>query len=106
LKRDVYLMTPGERGSLRAHLSTHTDTFARTRDAPAGTLSHMSDVSRLIGAAAGDRKAVADLLTLVYELRALAAARMSGEPSALTLQATALVHEAYLQLVGAEDRAQ
>lgn len=67
----------------------------------------MSDVSRLIGAAAaGDRKAVADLLPLVYdELRQLAAARMSGEPSAHTLQATALVHEAYLRLVGAEDRA-
>src|SRR5262245_14347784 len=62
----------------------------------------MSDVTRLLdAAAAGDRKAAADLLPLVYdELRKLAAARMACEAPGHTLDATALVHEAYLRLVG------
>src|SRR3954469_2933265 len=62
----------------------------------------MSDVTRLIDAvAAGDRKAAADLLPLIYdELRRLAAARMAAERPDHTLDATALVHEAYLRLVG------
>ena len=62
----------------------------------------MSDVTRLLDAAAsGDRKAAADLLPLVYEeLRTLAAAKMSAEAPGHTLDATALVHEAYLRLVG------
>ena len=62
----------------------------------------MSDVTRLLdAAAAGDHKAAADLLPLVYdELRRLAAARMAEERPGQTLQATALVHEAYLRLVG------
>ena len=62
----------------------------------------MSEVTRLLdAAAAGDRKAAADLLPLVYdELRKLAAARMAGESPDHTLQPTALVHEAYLRLVG------
>ena len=65
----------------------------------------MSDVTRLLdAAAAGDRKAAADLLPLVYdELRKLAAARMAGESPEHTLQPTALVHEAYLRLVGRGD---
>ena len=65
----------------------------------------MSDVTRLLdAAAAGDRQAAADLLPLVYdELRKLAAARMAEEKPGATLQATALVHEAYLRLVGAAD---
>jgi RNA polymerase sigma factor (TIGR02999 family) len=62
----------------------------------------MSDVTRLLdAAAAGDPKAPAELLPLVYdELRRLAAARMSAERPGQTLQPTALVHEAYLRLVG------
>src|SRR5438105_11271318 len=62
----------------------------------------MSDVTRLLGAArAGDREAAADLLPLVYdELRQLAAARMAAETPGHTLDATALVHEAYLRLIG------
>ena len=62
----------------------------------------MSDVTRLLDAsAAGDRKAAADLLPLVYdELRKLAAVRMAAEVPGHTLDATALVHEAYLRLVG------
>ncbi|HJZ59084.1 MAG TPA: ECF-type sigma factor [Gemmataceae bacterium] len=65
----------------------------------------MSDVTRLLdAAAAGDRQAAADLLPLVYdELRQLAAARMSQEAPGQTLDATALVHEAYLRLVGPAD---
>ena len=64
----------------------------------------MSEVTRLLDAAAvGDRRAAADLLPLVYdELRRLAAARMAEERSGQTLQATALVHEAYLRLVDVE----
>ena len=62
----------------------------------------MSDVTRLLdAAAAGDRRAAADLLPLVYdELRKLAAARMAAESPGQTLRPTALVHEAYLRLVG------
>ena len=62
----------------------------------------MSDVTRLIdAAAAGDRKAADEFLPLVYdELRRLAAARMAAEPAGHTLDATAVVHEAYLRLVG------
>jgi len=62
----------------------------------------MSDVTRLLdAAAAGDRQAAAALLPLVYdELRALAAARMAAENPGHTLNPTALVHEAYLRLVG------
>lgn len=62
----------------------------------------MSDVTRLIEAAQkGERQAAADLLPLVYdELRKLAAAKMAQEKPGQTLDATALVHEAYLRLVG------
>jgi RNA polymerase sigma factor (TIGR02999 family) len=62
----------------------------------------MSDVTRLLeAAAAGDRQAAAALLPLVYaELRQLAAVRMAHEKPGHTLNATALVHEAYLRLVG------
>ena len=62
----------------------------------------MSDITRLLDAiAAGDRRAAADLLPFVYdELRKLAAARMAAEGPGHTLDATALVHEAYLRLVG------
>ena len=67
----------------------------------------MPDVTRLLDAAAAeDRRAAADLLPLVYdELRKLAAARMAGESPEHTLQPTALVHEAYLRLVGPRDEA-
>ena len=64
----------------------------------------MSDVTQILNAIErGDRKASADLLPVVYEeLRRLAAQRLSGEPPGQTLQATALVHEAYLRLVGTD----
>jgi RNA polymerase sigma factor (TIGR02999 family) len=62
----------------------------------------MAGVTQLLdAAAAGDPKAAAELLPLVYEeLRRLAAARMADESAGHTLQPTALVHEAYLRLVG------
>lgn len=64
----------------------------------------MSDVTRLLDdAAAGDPHAAAELLPLVYdELRRFASARLAGEQPGQTLQATALVHEAYLRLVGGD----
>ena len=64
----------------------------------------MADVTRLVdAAAAGDPKAADELLPLVYdELRQLAAARMAQEKPGQTLEATALVHEAYLRLVGTD----
>ncbi len=62
----------------------------------------MIDVTQLLSAANnGDRQAAAELLPLVYdELRQLAAAKMSFEEPGQTLDATGLVHEAYLKLVG------
>jgi RNA polymerase sigma factor (TIGR02999 family) len=62
----------------------------------------MADVTQILSAAAaGDPRAAAELLPLVYdELRTLAAARLAGEKPGQTLQPTALVHEAYLRLVG------
>jgi RNA polymerase sigma factor (TIGR02999 family) len=65
-------------------------------------LAPMPDVTELLDAAAGgDPKAAAELLPLVYdELHKLAAARMAAEKPGQTLQATALVHEAFLRLVG------
>jgi RNA polymerase sigma factor (TIGR02999 family) len=62
----------------------------------------MSEVTRLLDAIdRGDRQAAADLLPLVYdELRRLAAARLAQERAGQTFQPTALVHEAYLRLVG------
>ena len=70
----------------------------------AGSLEEMSDLTRLLDAAAGgDPRAAADLLPLVYdELRRLAAAKLASEKPGQTLQATALVHEAYLRLLGPE----
>jgi RNA polymerase sigma factor (TIGR02999 family) len=65
----------------------------------------MSEVTQLLNAMdQGDPRAAAQLLPLVYdELRRLAAARLAEEPSGNTLQPTALVHEAYLRLVGSPD---
>jgi RNA polymerase sigma factor (TIGR02999 family) len=62
----------------------------------------MSDVTQILNAIErGDTGATEELLPLVYEeLRLLAAQKLSHEPPGQTLQATALVHEAYLRLVG------
>lgn len=62
----------------------------------------MSEVTRiLVRLESGDSQAAGELLPLVYEeLRRLAAQRLAHENPGQTLQATALVHEAYLRLVG------
>ena len=64
----------------------------------------MTDVTRiLLDIEQGDTKAAEQLLPLVYdELRRLAAQKLAHEQPNQTLQATALVHEAYLRLVGGE----
>ena len=66
----------------------------------------MSDITQLLNAVdAGDPKAADQLLPLVYEeLRKLAGAKMAQEQPGQTLQATALVHEAWLRLTGAEEQ--
>jgi RNA polymerase sigma factor (TIGR02999 family) len=62
----------------------------------------MPEITQLLDAAAsGDRGAAAQILPLVYdELRKLAAAKMANEALGHTLDATVLVHEAYLRLIG------
>ena len=64
----------------------------------------MTDITQILSAIEqGDPSAAEHLLPLVYdELRKLAAAKMAQEKPGQTLQATALVHEAYLRLVDAE----
>jgi RNA polymerase sigma factor (TIGR02999 family) len=65
----------------------------------------MNDVTRILSdIGQGDPKAAEALLPLVYdELRKLAAQRLAKEKPGQTLQATALVHEAYMRLIGAQD---
>lgn len=68
----------------------------------------MPDVTRILSAVnGGNEKVPSELLPLVYdELRKLAANRMASERPDHTLQATALVHEAYVRLVGADNAQQ
>jgi RNA polymerase sigma factor (TIGR02999 family) len=66
----------------------------------------MSDVTQILSQIeSGDPSAADQLLPLVYtELRRLATAKMAKESPGQTLQATALVHEAYIRLIGSEDQ--
>jgi len=66
----------------------------------------MTDVTRILKAIEkGDAHAAEELLPFVYEeLRHLAFRKMSRESPGQTLQATALVHEAYIRLIGSEDQ--
>jgi RNA polymerase sigma factor (TIGR02999 family) len=68
----------------------------------------VSDATKILTRAEqGDPKAADELLALVYEdLRRLAAHRMSNEAQGHTLQPTALVHEAWMRLVGSDSQAQ
>ena len=70
----------------------------------ADVVQYMNDVTRILSAIEqGDPQAAEQLLPLVYEeLRKLAAAKLAQEKPGQTLQATALVHEAYLRLVDAD----
>jgi RNA polymerase sigma factor (TIGR02999 family) len=74
--------------------------------AACATLKGVSDVTRILEAAQkGDPTAAEQLLPLVYEeLRRLAAHKMANEAPGQTLQPTALVHEAWLRLVGNENQ--
>ena len=64
--------------------------------------SNRRDITRILRE--GDKHAARDLLPLLYdELRIIARARMANLPPGQTLQTTALVHEAYMKLVGGED---
>ncbi len=66
----------------------------------------MSDVTRILKAIEkGDTRAVDQLLPLIYEeLRLLAAQKLSRERPGQTLQATALVHEAYIRMLGGQEQ--
>jgi DNA-directed RNA polymerase specialized sigma24 family protein len=83
----------GQEPRILSRSTTGTDIFAL-----------VADLTQILNAAAaGDPTAAAELLPLVYdELRKFAAARMAEEKLGQTLTATALVHEAYLRLVGGE----
>jgi len=73
---------------------------------PVAASESTSEITQVLQAIQrGDGRASGELLPLVYnELRRLAAARMAQEPVGQTLQATALVHEAWLRMVGDGDR--
>ena len=68
-------------------------------------MGHVGDVTRILAAIeSGDTRAADELLPLVYEqLRASARQHMARERAGHTLQATALVHEAYLRLIGGQE---
>jgi RNA polymerase sigma factor (TIGR02999 family) len=87
-------------GSVRARILASEPLPMTASDHPQGTPA--SAVTRILSALqAGDASAAEELLPLVYgELRRLAAQRVAQEKPGQTLQATALVHEAYLRLVG------
>ena len=93
--------TPTLRASGSAWTPTANWSATTSGRARRNTLT-MFNVTQLLDAAnRGDRQAAADLLPLVYdELRKLAAAKMAQEKPGHTLDATALVHEAYLKLTG------
>src|SRR4051794_26891727 len=78
------------------------------RPRPRCTMAGMSEVTRVLGRIErGDPRAAEQLLPLVYDaLRQLAAQKLAREKPGQTLQATALVHEAYLRLVDADQARQ
>src|SRR6188472_57090 len=77
------------------------DSILGGRSRPSPCHNRMSDVTRILSQIeSGDPSAAEQLLPLVYdELRKLAAVRLAQEKPGQTLQATALVHEAYVRLV-------
>ena len=99
-------MSTGNMGRQRNTVYTErmpNDVFQVSDEADQGA----DTVTRLLrAAAAGDTRAPSELLQMVYaQLRAIAQRRMEGERQGHTLQATALVHEAYVRLLGREDAA-
>jgi RNA polymerase sigma factor (TIGR02999 family) len=99
----VKMIAPPSRRTPGVQSSWKTDDDV-LESAPPGKNCLMNDVTQLLNAIeAGDAQAAAQLLPLVYEaLRRLAAEQMAREKPGQTLQATALVHEAYVRLVGAD----
>src|SRR5215471_10039839 len=91
--RQIHGRPPFDPLSIRFRLAVLAQSFY--------VLTMPSDVTQLLSAIdSGDPKASEELLPLVYEeLRRLAAHKMANERAGHTLQATALVHEAYLRLV-------
>src|SRR5262245_44496029 len=95
----VPVVVEGVLAAVRGVGYTPSDRSPSTRAVPP-----MSEVTRILSAIEqGDPSAAEELLPLVYdELRKLAARKLAHEKPGQTLQATALVHEAYLRLVGSE----
>src|SRR6266481_4935364 len=91
--------------SLLTSAATSSWTFPVVLGGSCAILGRVSDVTRILEAAQqGDPTAADQLLPLVYEeLRRLAAHRMANEAAGQTLQPTALVHEAWLRLVGEQN---
>src|SRR5947209_11207672 len=92
----------GDRAILPDHAAPSVISSSESmRSQPRGTMCRVSDMTRILGQIQqGDPHAAEQLLPLVYdELRKLAAEKMANERPGQTLQATALVHEAYLRLV-------
>src|SRR5262245_48890808 len=87
-------------------LTAHYPVPAGIAESRVGIIVVMTDVTQILSQIdSGDPSAAEKLLPLVYEeLRKLAAAKLVQEKSGQTLQATALVHEAYLRLVGQGSR--
>src|SRR5262245_17101577 len=92
-------------GGTVSHSRTGARSGGRRAGRCPGRVAPMNDVTRILSAIEqGDPEAAEQLLPLVYdELRALAARKLAQEKPGQTLQATALVHEAYLRLVGSGD---
>ena len=104
--RRVLVENPRRRGRLKRGGRPRAEVADQPApDTDAGLLALDDVLTSLLNAAAvGDRHAAAELLPLVYgELRALADARMAAEAPGQMLQATALVHEACLRLIGPDD---
>jgi RNA polymerase sigma factor (TIGR02999 family) len=79
-------------------------TAIRAREGGVSGPADQTVIELLDATAAGEARAAEELLPLVYdELRRVAQSRLAAEPPGQTLQATALVHEAYLRLVGDGD---
>src|SRR5262245_36401429 len=93
-------LVSGRRCQRRASANRIQEIFRHRAD-PVVCSAAMSEVTRILSAVEqGDPHAAEQLLPLVYdELRRLAAAKLAQEKPGLTLEATALVHEAYLRLV-------
>src|SRR5205823_4428172 len=90
----------------RRHLTLFHSVFGFRNRCRALKLGRVSDVTQILERVEkGEGRAAEELLPLVYEeLRKLAAYKMAHEPAGQTVQATALVHEAWLRIVGQQQQ--